>query len=229
MASELVYQPETRRDAPPVDAILSMSTKALLAFLAEDYQRHVESLNGVIRHVDRSMRLDGERLIGLAVRELERMLPSGCCWLGVTKISGQEWHENKAIHDFLIRSRRRVRDRELRMHIIYAFESCSEEIDRQMREDRESGVQVKRWAGDIDSIDDISLVLEHVDPAEQDAPADRIEDILDHYRPLCLLRFDVANGGLREMTGFRGGGVEFDNDLARFTRWWRGSCGPDLG
>ena len=224
LASEVVYEPAASGHRPNMDALRSMSSRALLAFLAEDFHRHVEGLNGITRQVERPMRLDGERLIGLAVRELERLLPAGCCWLGVTKISGEEWHENRAIYDFHMRSRVRVKQEQLTMFVIYAFDTGSTEIRNQMREDDGMGVDVRLWDGSIDSIDDISLILEPAgDSSQRAVPPATINDVRDCYRPLCLLRFSVANGGLREMTGYRGQSVEFQRDLVRFDQWWQAS------
>ena len=222
LASDVIYQPAAGGTRSAGDTLRAMSSRALLAFLSEDYHRYVENLNGILRLPDRPLRLDGERLIGLAVRELERLLPSNCCWLGVTKISGDEWRQNKAIHDFLTRSRVRVKNGEWTMRVIYVYEHCPAAIRAQMEQDEAMDVHVKHWVGDVAALDDISLVLQRASEGDHEPSkqTDTLDWIRDHYEPICLLRFDVANGGLKEMSGFRGESVEFEDDFARFREWW---------
>ena len=200
-----------------------MGRRALGGFLRGDFGSQVDQLVSYLTNDDQDyLRFKNKELIGKVVRELENLLPDGGVWCGISLISSASWKE-ESLQTYLNESRERARDGTLSVYRLYAVAVPSDELDDQIRLEKEDNIQVRRM-NVKEGVEDISLVWapKGIGKFGKLPPRDDLQwAVGGEYEPLALLKFRVENGGLSEMTAYRGDSREFNEARDSFVNHWR--------
>ena len=202
--------------------VRTMTGRALVHFLARDYSKYIDRLDAIIKDPHEKMELDDERLIGLSVEELERVLPNNSVWCGVSLVAAEEY-ESDTLKAFYSRSRAKVKNGELSMRILYVVGEKALWVSKEKAElDATSGVDVKTTGK---TLKDMSLVWVPRSTARkaklENQGADLFEVIEEYYDPAVYLEFGLSMGILRSMTVHPGSADAFGVAFEKFKEDWK--------
>ncbi|MDD9962635.1 MAG: hypothetical protein OXU70_11140 [Gammaproteobacteria bacterium] len=202
------------------EAVSVMARRALGSFLRGEFGSQVDQLMNFLTNDDQHyLRFENKQLIGKAVRELETLLPDGGVWCGISLISSASWKE-EPLQTYLTESRARARDGALSVYRLYVVASPSDELDNHIRLEKENNIHVRRMNA-REGVEDVSLVWAPKSIAKRLGSDDFQSAITRDHEPLALLKFRIENGGLSEMTAYRGDSKEFSIARDSFVRHWR--------
>ena len=218
----------SNEDTMPQNEIQKMASESVNTFLRKYYKGLVRSVNEFHSDVEHCIEFDHRDLIVKSVVELERLLPDGSIWCGVSLISDSEWDDG-ALKDFLLRSRERAKRDKLFMFRVYATPNHEvqdeDSISALAKDDQDSGVQVQINKSS-ENLKDISLAWRPKEGVKlsrkriDSIKANPFEKIEEFYDSVGLLVFDVVDGRLRKLTAHSPGSIAFDTEYVRFKNAW---------